>query len=76
MNANYWEEFKNLVALEKFAQENYKDLEFVWTSLSSNIDEIGKISLSAKAGDIIEYKVSVKENSVEIYNKTFTTTLK
>ena len=76
MNANYWEEFKNLVALEKFAQEHFSDLEFTWTSLSSNVDEIGKISLNAKAGDSIEYKVSVKKNSVEIYNNSFVTTLK
>jgi hypothetical protein len=77
MNAGYWEEFKNLIALEKFALDYFSDYTFTWTSLSQNIDSIGRISLSANAGDVVSYKVSVKnESGVEVLNNTFNTTLK
>ena len=77
MNAGYWEEFKNLIALEKFALDYFSDYTFTWTSLSKNIDSIGRISLSANAGDVVSYKVSVKnESGVEVLNNTFNTTLK
>lgn len=77
MQANYWEEFLNLVALEKFAQQNYKDYTFNWTSLSSNLDAQGKISLSAKAGDELSYSLSVlNASNQEVLKGTYKTTLK
>lgn len=77
MQANYWEEFLNLVALEKFAQENYVGYTFNWTSLSANLDAQGKISLSAKAGDELSYKLSVLNRSnQEVLSGTYKTTLK
>ncbi len=77
MNANYWEEFKNLVALEKFALEHFSDYTFTWTSLSSSVDSTGKIAMSAKAGDEIKYSVVVKNGSKAVVKSaTYSTILK
>ena len=77
MNGNYWEEFKNLVALEIFAMEHFSDYTFDWTSLSSSVDSTGKIAKTAKAGDVIQYSVVVKNSAKAVVKSaTYSTVLK
>lgn len=76
--ANYWNQFKDLVALEMVGQKYFANYTFAWTSLTPDLlADDGKISLNAKPGDTLRYKVSVTNNvSGEVIEKEFATVVR
>ena len=76
LTTNLWADFLTLVAREKFVKEKLAAYKFNWSSLSSNIDSEGYISLSVKKGDEVKYKVEVKKDNNNVYSASFTTIIK
>lgn len=76
LTAEYWCDFLTLVSLEKFCKTKLASYDFNWTSLSSNMDNRGRISLSVNKGDTVNYKVVVNKSGSKVYEQTFTTTIK
>jgi len=74
----YWNNFLDLVSLLKYGKENFSNYTFTWTSTSPNLLANGQILRSATVGSSLNYSVEVrsKTNSLEVYNKSFTTILK
>ena len=73
--ADWWSEFLDLVAMEKFAQENFGDYKFTWTADNSLITNTGKIVKTAKAGDEVKYSVKITKGSETVFEKSYTTVL-
>ena len=66
-----WEEFISLVEIEKYYQENFKDCELKFISLSPEyLDEFGNI-IKYEQGKEISYKVVLKHGK-ELYEKVLT----
>ena len=73
--ANYWYTFKDLVSMEKYAKENLKDYQFIWTSNSPIMDNEGYISLNLKGLNNVSYSVKVTKNGNNVLEKSYTTKL-
>lgn len=70
----YWDNFLDLVSMEKFAKEELADVEFIWTSNTDILDDKGMISLDIGNTTELKYSVVVKYNGQEM-TKSFTTKL-
>lgn len=68
---NYWYTFKDMIAIEMFAKQNFPDYEFVWTG-HGDIDNTGKILLNTEAKEV-KYSVVVSKDSTVILSKEYTT---
>lgn len=75
MLANWWSEFLDLVAYEKFAMENFADLEFAWTSNSEMLEANGKINKKAAVGTELSYSVKVTKGTQAVFEKSYKTVL-
>ncbi len=73
-NIGYWNNFLDLVSLEKYAKTELSDVQFIWNSGSSLMSNTGKISLSAKAGNVLNYSVTATYNA-KVIEKSFSTKL-
>ncbi len=73
--AKFWYSFKDLVSMEKYAQENFADYNFVWTSNTSIMDNTGKISLDLQNEQKLSYSVKVINNGKTLVEKTYETKL-
>ncbi len=73
--ADWWSEFLDLVAMEKYAQENFGDYKFSWTPGNNLITNTGKIAKTAKAGDEVKYSVKITKGSETVFEKSYTTVL-
>lgn len=71
----YWNNFLDLISLEKFGREHLSDVTFTWTSNSPLMTNHGRISLDAKATDVLNYSVVASYESTTI-SKDFQTVLK
>ena len=59
---NRWEEFLKLVEIEKYYQENLRDIEITFESLSpENIDNCGRV-IKYESGKEVKYKLKFKQN--------------
>ena len=72
---SYWNNFLDLVSLEKFAQSELSDMTFTWTSLSDILDSNGKIALDIKGLNKVDYTVVATDGTLNV-TKSFSTTLK
>jgi len=73
-NTGYWDNFLDLVSLEKFAKEELEDVEFVWTSQTPILDNHGMISLNVGNTRELKYAVVVSFDGTQI-TRSFTTKL-
>jgi len=73
--ANYWYTFKDLVSMEKYAKENLKDYQFIWSSNSPIMDNEGYISLNLKGLNSVSYSVKVTKNGNNVLEKSYSTKL-
>ena len=73
--AKFWYSFKDLVSMEKYAQENFADYNFVWTSNTSIMDNTGKISLDLQNEQKLSYSVKVINNGKTLVEKSYETKL-
>lgn len=71
--AKFWYSFKDLVSLEKFAQENFPNYSFVWTSNSSIMDNTGKINLNTENQSKVSYSVKVMNGANTVIEKSYET---
>jgi hypothetical protein len=62
IEAERWEEFLDLVEIEYYGQKYFSDVEFIWESLSTKLDDEGKIISKAGKGDNVSYRVKVNFN--------------
>lgn len=78
--AEWWSNFLDLVSLNRYGYENFKDFTFEWKGLSGTfIDDLGRIDniLTTRDSYEIKYKVKVtySENGTpKVFEKEFTTT--
>lgn len=73
--ANYWQNFRDLVSLEKFGMEHFKSLTFEWFSSSSILSNDGYIDLLLNDETSVKYSVVVKSGDLALYTKEFETFL-
>ncbi len=73
--ANYWQNFRDLVSLEKFGMEHFDGLSFEWLSNSAILSNDGYINIQTNDETSVSYSVVVKRGEVAIYSKDFTTIL-
>lgn len=71
--AKFWYSFKDLVSLEKYAQENFSGYNFVWTSNSSIMDNTGKINLNTENQSKVSYTVQVLKGANTVMQKSYET---
>lgn len=72
---NYWNNFLDLVSLEKFAQTELSDVTFTWLSNSPILDNNGKISLNLNGLNQVAYAVQATDGTINV-NRSFITILK
>lgn len=70
----YWNNFLDLISLEKFGREHLADVTFTWTSNTPLMTNKGRISLDAKATDVLSYSVVASYGIVNV-SKSFETVL-
>jgi N-acetylmuramoyl-L-alanine amidase CwlA len=68
----YWDNFLDLISMEKFAKEELSDVEFIWESLTPIMDNKGMISLNIGDTKELNYKVTAKFDGHEL-TRTATT---
>lgn len=73
-HVNYWNNFLDLVSLEKYAKENFSDVEFNWTSLTTVLDNNGKIAKVIGSTTSVEYIVTATYGT-ETITRQFSTIL-
>ncbi len=73
--ANYWQNFRDLVSLEKFGMEHFDGLTFEWLSKSNILSNDGYINIQTNNETSVSYSVVVKRGETAIYSKDFTTIL-
>lgn len=74
-NISYWNEFLDLISLEKFAKKELSDVDFTWTSATTILDNTGKIALDIEGFDKVEYSVIATDGTTNVV-KTYVTNLK
>ena len=75
-HANLWEEFIDIVKVEKYRNDYLKEAKFIFESLTPEfLDNTGNV-IKHENGKIVEYKVKVYfENSNEEYEYKFSSKL-
>lgn len=71
--ASWWNEFKELVSLERYALENFKDYDFIWTSKDNKLEDTGLIDADVKNGEILSYICEVKKSGKTILKTNYLT---
>ncbi len=71
--AKWWNEFKELVALEKYALEYLSEYEFLWKSNSKSLKDTGIILLGVKNNDTLSYSCKVTKDNKTVYKESFNT---
>lgn len=73
--ASYWQNFRDMVSLEKFGKEHFNGLTFDWISESSALTNDGYISLNVKDVSEVSYSVVIKEGTNVLFTSKYTTKL-
>lgn len=73
--AHYWQNFRDMISLEKFGKEHFKDLTFTWVSGTSILDNQGYIKKDIGSASEVKYSVCVKEGNDVIFQSEYTTKL-
>ena len=71
--ASWWNEFKELISLEKYALENFKDYDFVWESKNNSLNNNGLINSEVKENEKLTYTCKVKKGNEIIFEDNFYT---
>ena len=69
----WWNEFKELIALEKYALENLMSYEFEWESNNKYLDNSGVISKNVQNGDNLKYSCAVYKDNQLVFSNTYKT---
>ena len=71
----YWQNFRDLISMEKFGMAYFKGLTFDWKSKSDILSDTGYIKKVLNGVTKVSYSVVVKRGDDVIINKEYTTKL-
>ena len=72
---SYWQNFRDLISMEKFGMEHFEGLTFDWKSNSSILSNTGYVAKSLNNVNEVNYSVIVKRGTNVVFSKDYTTKL-
>lgn len=72
---SYWQNFRDLISMEKFGMEHFEGLTFDWMSNSSILSNTGYVAKSLNNVNEVNYSVIVKRGTNVVFSKDYTTKL-